>query len=79
MNKEDAIPPFDPVKPIPAKWKPAAPPYADENPSKALVEQGMEVAEDERREAAAEKYEAQVRAETTPAESTGAIDSDDDL
>ena len=40
---------------------PMAPPYVDENPNLASVRQGMDVAEDERREMVADDYELAAR------------------
>ncbi|WP_035609329.1 hypothetical protein [Haloferula sp. BvORR071] len=51
--------PIDPVQVIPSTRKAStAPPYVDEDPNISLVEQGLEVAEDETRDAVADAYEA---------------------
>jgi hypothetical protein len=51
--------PIDPKETVPSEQKPPmAPPYADENPNRASVEDGLEVAENEAREAVADAYEA---------------------
>ena len=50
--------PIDPAEGIPPTRKSAtAPPYVDEEPNISLVEQGLEVAEDEIRNAVADAYE----------------------
>lgn len=51
-----------------------APPYVDENPNLALVEQGMDLAEDERREAVADDYEANALVSDDPSEALDDID-----
>ncbi|MEO5916274.1 MAG: hypothetical protein ABIS50_18695 [Luteolibacter sp.] len=54
--------PIDPVKPATADPKsPMAPPYIDEDPNLALVEEGMDEAENDLREAVADDYEASAR------------------
>jgi len=54
--------PIDPVTPASADPRsPMAPPYVDEDPGLALVEEGLDVAEDETREAVADDYEASAR------------------
>lgn len=51
--------PIDPVQIATADPRsPMAPPYIDEDPNLALVEQGMEEAENEKRDAVADDYEA---------------------
>jgi hypothetical protein len=51
--------PIDPKETVPTNPKPPmAPPYADENPNRASVEDGLEVAENESRETVADAYEA---------------------
>lgn len=50
--------PNDPARIVPPTHKSAtAPPYVDEDPNLALVEQGLEAAENEIREAVADSYE----------------------
>jgi hypothetical protein len=56
--------PIDPKETVPSNPKsPMAPPYADENPNRASVEDGLEVAENESREAMADAYEATAKEE----------------
>jgi hypothetical protein len=51
--------PIDPVQPATADPKSSmAPPYVDEDPNLALVQQGVDEAENEIREAVADDYEA---------------------
>ena len=51
--------PIDPKEAVPSNPKPPmAPPYADENPNRASVDDGLEVAENESRETVADAYEA---------------------
>lgn len=58
--------PIDPVTHATADPRsPMAPPYIDEDPTLALVEEGLDVAENEARDAVADDYEA------------SALDSDD--
>lgn len=67
--------PIDPVKSVaPSRRSPTAPPYVDEDPNQALVEQGLEAAEDETRDAVADAYEAGARESEDPAESMDDID-----
>jgi hypothetical protein len=67
--------PIDPAQAVPPTRKsPTAPPYVDEEPNISLVEQGMEVAEDETRDAVADAYEASARLNQDPGESLDDID-----
>ena len=67
--------PIDPVEVIPSTRKSStAPPYVDEEPNISLVEQGMEAAEDETRDAVAEAYEASARLSDDPAAALNDID-----
>lgn len=51
--------PIDPVQIAAADPRsPMAPPYIDENPTLSLVEQGLDEAENEKRDAVADGYEA---------------------
>lgn len=74
-----AMTPIDPKETVPSAPKPMAPPYADENPNRASVEDGLEVAENESREAVADAYEATAKEEGNEEElldSQGLTDSD---
>lgn len=67
--------PIDPVKPVSSHdISPMAPPYVDEDPNIASVEEGLEVAEDERRDAVADAYEASARLSDDPTEALDDID-----
>jgi len=56
--------PIDPKETAsPEPQPPMSPPYSDENPNRASVEDGLEVAENETREAVADAYEATARRE----------------
>lgn len=67
--------PIDPAKAVPPTRRSAtAPPYVDEDPNITLVEQGLELAEDETRDAVAEAYEEGARESADPAESMDDID-----
>jgi hypothetical protein len=67
--------PIDPAQAVPPTRKsPTAPPYVDEEPNISLVEQGMEVAEDETRDAVADAYEASARLNQDPGDSLDDID-----
>ncbi|MFD0893765.1 hypothetical protein KBB96_10105 [Luteolibacter ambystomatis] len=60
--KDKTMSPIDPAKEVPEKQPTGmAPPYVDEDPNEALVEEGLDVAEDEAREAAADDFEANAR------------------
>ena len=51
--------PIDPKETVPSEQKPPmGPPYANENPNRASVEEGLEVAENESRETVTDAYEA---------------------
>jgi hypothetical protein len=50
--------PIDPKESAPDPKPPMAPPYVDENPNQASVEDGLEVADEEIRETVADAYEA---------------------
>ena len=58
-----AMTPIDPKETVSSEPKPMAPPYADDNPNRASVEDGLEVAENESREAVADAYEATAKEE----------------
>ena len=67
--------PIDPAQAVPPTRKsPTAPPYVDEEPNISLVEQGLEVAEDETRDAVADAYEASARLNADPGDSLDDID-----
>ena len=67
--------PIDPAQAVPSSRKsPTAPPYVDEEPNIALVEQGLELAEDETRDAVADAYEASARQSAEAADSLDDID-----
>jgi hypothetical protein len=51
-----------------------APPYVNEDPNEAMVEQGLDLAEDEVREAVADAYEASALLSDDPSESLDDID-----
>lgn len=51
-----------------------APPYVDEDPDMEMVEQGLETAENETRDAVADAYEASARLSDEPQESLDDID-----
>lgn len=54
--------PIDPVESASADPRsPMAPPYVDENPNLALVQEGMDAAENEVRQAVADDYEASAK------------------
>ena len=54
--------PIDPVESASADPRsPMAPPYVDENPNLTMVEQGMDAAENEVREAVTDGYEASAK------------------
>lgn len=53
---------------------PMAPPYVDENPNLALVEAGLDAAENETRDAVADEYEAAARLSDDPDEHLDDID-----
>ncbi len=54
--------PIDPVQTATADPKPSmAPPYVDEDPNLTLVQQGVDEAENEIRDAVADDYEASAR------------------
>ncbi len=56
--------PIDPKEPAsPDSKSPMVPPYVDENPNLASVEDGLEVAENEVRETVADAYEATAKEE----------------
>ncbi len=71
--------PIDPVTPAAADPKsPMAPPYVDEDPNLALVEEGLDVAENEIRDAVADDYEASARLSEDEEEELNDIDFTDD-
>lgn len=66
--------PLDPVEPAAVQSEsPMAPPYVDENPNVDLVEQGMRVAENEKRDAVTGAYENEAAASDEPEEALDAI------
>lgn len=67
--------PIDPVKTASADPRsPMAPPYIDEDPNLALVEEGMEAAENETRDAVADDYEASALLSDDPESELNDID-----
>lgn len=67
--------PIDPKTPASADPRPPmAPPYVDDDVNIALVQQGLDEAEDETREAVADAYEASARLSDEPVESLDDID-----
>jgi hypothetical protein len=67
--------PIDPVQAVPSSRRSAtAPPYVDEDPNITLVEQGLEAAEDETRDAVADAYEEGARESEDPSGSMDDID-----
>lgn len=62
--------PLDPVEPAsPDPKSPMAPPYVDEDPDMESVRQGLRVAEDEKRDAVTDEYEAEARVSGSEEES----------
>ena len=53
---------------------PMAPPYVDEDPELAMLQEGLEAAENEIRDAVADAYEASARLSDDPQESLNDID-----
>jgi len=67
--------PIDPKTPASADPRsPMAPPYVDDDVNVDLVQQGLDEAEDETREAVADAYEASARLSDDPLESLDDID-----
>ena len=67
--------PIDPAQPAkPASRSAMAPPYMDEDANEAMVEQGLEAAEDEVRDAVADSYEDGARNAAEPQEMMDDID-----
>jgi len=66
------IDPATPAKPDPRS--PMAPPYVDEDANEAMVEQGLEAAEDEVRDSVADSYEEGARDAADPQEMMDDID-----
>ncbi len=67
--------PIDPKTPATADPRsPMAPPYVDEDVNIDLVQQGLDEAEDETRDAVADAYEASARLSDDPLESLDDID-----
>ena len=58
----------------PSRRSATAPPYVDEDPNITLVEQGLEAAENEVRDAVADAYEATARNSSDAAEEMDDID-----
>ena len=73
--KKSIMTPIDPATPASADPRsPMAPPYADDNVNVDLVQQGLDEAEDETRDAVADAYEASARLSDEPLESLDDID-----
>ena len=69
------MPPIDPPRPAASNSRSSmAPPYVDEDPDMEMVEQGLETAENETRDAVADAYEASARLSDDPLESLDDID-----
>lgn len=67
--------PIDPKTPASADPRsPMAPPYVDDDVNIDLVQQGLDEAEDETRDAVADAYEASARLSDEPSESLDDID-----
>ncbi len=67
--------PIDPAQAVPLTRKSStAPPYVDEEPNIALVQQGLELAEDETRDAVADAYQEGARQSEDSEESMDDID-----
>ena len=67
--------PIDPASPAkPASRSPMAPPYVDEDANEAMVEQGLEAAEDEVRDSVADAYEESAQGSADPQEMMDDID-----
>ncbi len=67
--------PLDPVTSVsPTRRSATAPPYIDEDPNRAMVERGLEAAENETRDAVAELYESSALRSEDPAEALNDID-----
>lgn len=67
--------PLDPVTFVPPTRRSAtAPPYIDEDPNIAMVERGLEAAENETRDAVADLYESSALRSEDPAEALDDID-----
>lgn len=67
--------PADPAKPVPSESRsPMAPPYVDEDVNEAMVEQGLEAAEDEVRDIVADSYEEGARGASEPDQMMDDID-----
>jgi hypothetical protein len=65
----------DPAKPVSsASRSPMAPPYVDEDANEAMVEQGLEAAEDELRDTVADSYEEGAREAADPQQMLDDID-----
>ena len=65
----------DPAKPVSSVSRsPMAPPYVDEDANEAMVEQGLEVAEDEVRDVVADSYEEGARVAGDPEQMMDDID-----
>lgn len=69
------MPPIRPATPAsPDPRSPMAPPYVDEDEDIALVQQGLDEAEDETREAVADAYQTSALDSDDPSESLDDID-----
>lgn len=67
--------PLDLVTPVsPNRRSATAPPYIDEDPNLAMVEQGLEAAENETRDAVADLYESSALRSEEPGEALDDID-----
>jgi hypothetical protein len=72
---ENIMTPLDPVTLAPATRRTAtAPPYIDEDPNLAMVERGLEAAENETRDAVADLYESSALRSEEPGEALDDID-----
>ena len=68
----NAIEPLTPASPDPRP--PMAPPYVDEDPELAMLQEGLDAAENEIRDAVADAYEAGARRSDDPQEAFNDID-----
>ncbi len=69
------IMPLDPVEPATSdNANPMAPPYVDEDPNRAMVEKGMRVAENEKRDAVVDSYESAAAQSDEPEEALDDIE-----
>lgn len=74
-----AMNPIDPAKRVSDKDEsPMAPPYVDEDPNLASVEDGLDAAEDELRDTVADAYEASAKESEDPEEALDDIDYEEE-